>query len=91
MSPPTDFLHLQIKTPVGDSWRTVSVRCWLNMASVLHVTKSALGTGIVAFDYHDYSWQNFIENTVLGLNVSHTKLSEAEIAATTLSKFGVYL
>ena len=50
--------------------------------------KAAVGPGIVAFDHFDFSWQNFVENTILGLEVANTELAKATVVNNTLSKFG---
>ena len=49
--------------------------------------KNAVGAGIVAFENFDYSWQGFVENTILG-DIAQTELARASVVDYTLSKFG---
>ena len=50
------------------------------------VLTSHLGTGIIAADYFNFSWQNMVETSVLGKDVAKQKLGDTKLAPKTRSK-----
>ena len=51
--------------------------------------RSVLGnTMMVIADHFDFSWQDMVEQTILGHHVAHQKLTDAEIASETRAHFG---
>ena len=50
--------------------------------------KSFLGTGIIAANHYNYSWQHLVEDAVLGSNIAHKPLDNVTLAAEAQKNFG---
>ena len=51
------------------------------------VLTSHLGTGIIAADYFEFSWQNMVETSVLGKHVATQQLEDTKLTPATRSQF----
>merc|ERR1719201_62026 len=47
-----------------------------------------VGTGIVAANHFNFSWQNLVEKTVLGENIANQTLTEINLTTDALVNFG---
>ena len=59
--------------------------------AILHApgpVKSFLGTGIIAANHYNYSWQNLVEDAVLGSNIADKPLDNITLTAEARKHFG---